>query len=206
MPQRRRLTEQERGIAIGLIRQGQTLRSVGRQLGVTQSVIWRLNNRYQQTGNVRDRARPGRPRVLTQQQEHFVVLAAWRERTATANDIRAQLRTAANVNVSDQTIRNRLHAANLRSRRAAVRIPLTRTHRNNRLAWSRAHVTWNRQQWSRVIFSDESRFTLSFNDGRVRVWRRSGERFQDGAVREHNRYGGGSLMVTGHLFTGYREL
>ena len=67
MPQRRHLTEQERGIAIGLNRQGLSLRNVGRQLGVTQSVIWRLNNRFQQTGNVRERARSGRPRILTQQ-------------------------------------------------------------------------------------------------------------------------------------------
>ena len=185
MPQRRHLSEQERGIAIGLIRQGLSLRNVGRQLGVSQSVIWRLSNRYQQT--VRERARSGRPRILTPQQDRFVVLAARRERTATANNIRAQLRTAANVNVSEQTIRNRLRAANLQSRRAAVRILLTRAHRTNHLAWACIHVNWTRQQWARVIFSDESRFTLSFNDGRVRVWRRQGERFLDGAVREHNR-------------------
>ena len=108
------------------------------------------------------------------------------------------------MNVSDQTIRNRLHDVNLRSRRAAVRIPLTRIHRRNRLAWAKRHVNWTRQQWARVIFSDESRFTLSFNDGRVRVWRRPGERFQDGAVREHDRYGGGSLMVWGGISTHYR--
>ena len=204
MPQRRHLSEQERGIAIGLIRQGLSLRNVGRQLVVSQSVIWRLSNRYQQTGNVRERARSGRPRILTPQQDRFVVLAARRERTATANNIRAQLRTAANVNVSEQTIRNRLRAANLQSRRAAVRIPLTRAHRTNRLAWARIHVNWTRQQWARVIFSDESRFTLSFNDGRVRVWRRQGERFLDGAVREHNRYGGGSLMVWGGFSTHHR--
>jgi hypothetical protein len=43
-----------------------------------------------------------------------------------ARVLQRELRTAAGVNVSDQTIRNRLHAANLRSRRPVVRISLTR--------------------------------------------------------------------------------
>ena len=78
-----------------------------------------------------------------------------------------------------------------------MRLPLTRTHRAARLAWARRHLAWTRQQWSRVIFSDESRYTLSFNDGRIRVWRRPGERFLDATVLEHDRHGGGSLMVWG---------
>ena len=45
------------------------------------------------------------------------------------------------------------------------------------------------------MFSDESRFTLSFNDGRARVWRRQGEWYADATVHEQNRYGGGSVMV-----------
>ena len=88
---------------------------------MSHTVILRLRDRYQQTGNVRERGRSGRPRVLTRQQVRLVSLAARRDRTVTAKDIRAQLRVAANVNVSDQTIRNRLHAANLWSRRAQSR-------------------------------------------------------------------------------------
>ena len=54
------------------------------------------------------------------------------------------------------------------------------------------------------MFSDESRFTPSFNHGRVRVWRRQGERYADATVREHNRYGGGSVMVWGGMSLGTR--
>ena len=35
-----------------------------------------------------------------------------------------------------------------------------------------------------VVFTDESRFCVSNADGRVRVWRRRGERFQDNYVME----------------------
>ena len=63
-------------------------------------------------------------------------------------------------------------------------------------------MTWIWQQWGRVLFSDKSRFTLSFNDGRIRVWRRQGERYADATVREHNRYGSGSVMVWGGMSLG----
>ena len=59
-----------------------------------------------------------------------------------ARVLQRELRTAVGVNVSDQTIRNRLNAANLRSRRPVVRIPLTRRHRRLCLEWCRPHLRW----------------------------------------------------------------
>ncbi len=45
------------------------------------------------------------------------------------------------------------------------------------------------------MFSDESRFNLSVSDGRIRVWRRHGERFMDRHIQEVDAYGRGSVMV-----------
>ena len=48
-----------------------------------------------------------------------------------------------------------------------------------------------------TLFSDESRFNVSLNfaDGRVRTWRRRGERLDQDNVVERDHYGGGSVMV-----------
>lgn len=195
MSQRRRLSDADRGRAMAWLQEGVPIREVARRLAVTHSVIQRLRDRFINTGTVEEVRRSGRPRITNVQQDRYVLLMALRDRTATANAIRAQLRATSNVTVSDQTIRNRLHEANLHSRRPAVRPRLTQVHRAARLAWSRRHLAWTRQQWSMVLFTDESRFTMSFTDGRIHVWRRPRERFQDATVREHDRYGGGSIMV-----------
>nr|KAG5703558.1 hypothetical protein BaRGS_000943 [Batillaria attramentaria] len=55
------------------------------------------------------------------------------------------------------------------------------------MAFCRNHQRWNRQLWDRVLFTDESRFTLSNSDARRRVWRRVGERYIDACVQEHDR-------------------
>ena len=99
------------------------------------------------------------------------------------------------VNISDQTVRNRLRAGNLRSRRPTVRTTLTQCHRRARRDRCHQHIQWTRQQWSRVLFSSESGFNLHFNDGRTRVYRRQEERFSDATVSEYERFGGGLVVV-----------
>ena len=64
-----------------------------------------------------------------------------------------------------------------------------------RLAWARDHVTWTQNDWAPVLFTDESRFCVDFTDRRARVWRMPNERFAPVCVAEHDRFGGGSVMV-----------
>ncbi|GFX13730.1 transposable element Tcb2 transposase [Trichonephila clavipes] len=77
---------------------------------------------------------------------------------------------------SRETIRRRLTEVGLRSRRPLRRLPLTPHHRQCRLDFCRLRATWSVTNWRRVIFSDESRFSLSADDHRTRVWRRTGQR------------------------------
>ena len=73
--------------------------------------------------------------------------------------------------------------------------------------WARRHSRWVRQRWNRVVFTDESKFNLNWPDGRVRVWRRRGERLDPTNVVECDGYGGGSVMILGGIsYEGKTEL
>lgn len=93
------------------------------------------------------------------------------------------------------TVRNRLRQYGLNARRPYVGSVLTRRHRQERLRWGRAHQRFTRRQWSKVLFSDETRIQLHRADGRKRVWRRVGERYRDNCVIERNTWGGGSIHI-----------
>lgn len=204
MPPRRKLSEMDRGRAIAWLQEGVVVREVAQRLGVSHSVIIRLRQRLQNTGRVQERPRSGRPKITTPREDRYIERQALQERTRSANNIRRRLRNATNTVVSDQTIRNRLHTANLRARRPAIRPRLTDAHRAARRVWCTQHVRWTREQWAQVLFTDESRFCLDPTDRRNRVWRRRGERFADEAVLERNRYGGGSVMIWGGISTRHR--
>ncbi|GFV29476.1 HTH_Tnp_Tc3_2 domain-containing protein [Trichonephila clavipes] len=73
-----------------------------------------------------------------------------------------------------------------RSRRPLRRLPLTPHHRQCRLDFCRPRATWSVTDWRRVIFSDESRFSLSADDHRTRVWRRTGQRSDPAFIVERH--------------------
>ena len=125
-----------------------------------------------------------------------------RIRTGTFNlpmlgTVSCQQQTVGNHNrhINEHTVRRRLHAYGVRSRRPYVGTILTHRHKQARLAWANANLRWTRQQWATLLFTDESKFNLSYADGRARVYRRPRERYAQCCVVEVNRFGGGGVMV-----------
>jgi transposase len=192
---RRHLTGNDASQAVGMLQAGKVQRAVAGHFNVSQSVISMLWNRFQHTDNVAERSRAGRLRKTTVRQDRYFSNMAKRQRFQSDVRLKFEFRTATGVRVSSQTVRNRLHTANLRAYRPAVRPILTLRHRTARLQWARDHVNWQLRYWTLGLFRDESRFCVDFHDGRRRVWRMPGERYADCCVTEHDRFRGGSVMV-----------
>lgn len=197
--QRTPLTRDEVVTAVTLFQEGYSVRSIGRRLRRSHSVISRLLNRHRQFGIVTRRPYPARERVTTHREDRNLVRSALQNSARTARNIGDIHFAATGRRISTQTVRNRLHEAHLRSRVRAVRPQLTREHRRARLNFSRNHMLWDMNQWRHVLFTDESRYRLSHNDARVRAWRRRGERYLQSNVRETIHFGGGSIMVWGGI-------
>ncbi|GFV76946.1 transposable element Tcb1 transposase [Trichonephila clavipes] len=83
-------------------------------------------------------------------------------------------------------------------------VPLTATHCRLRLTWSREHALWTPQQWSCVMFSDESRFSLKSDSRRTLIWRAPGTRYHQENTIERHRYGGAGWLVWGRIILGSR--
>ena len=132
MPQRRHLPNDTRLCAVGMLEAGMRPVEVARRLGVSQSVISRLQTRLAQTNSTLDRRRSGRPRSTSQAQDRFLHTSALRSRSVSADQLRERLsRTGTRVSV-------RLHSAGL-TRRPYVGVPLSQRHRQARLAWTMQH-------------------------------------------------------------------
>ncbi|GFW79048.1 hypothetical protein TNCV_214801 [Trichonephila clavipes] len=73
MSQQRDLPESMAWRVIGRLESGQTQRSVADAVGVARSVVARLWNRFQETGNVRRQPGAGRPRATTSTDDQYTV-------------------------------------------------------------------------------------------------------------------------------------
>ena len=78
-----------------------------------------------------------------------------------------------------------------------MRPPLTPEHRRLRLTFSQDHLNNPLAKPRSVLFTDESKFCVDFNDGRRRVWRQKNKQFRDCCIQEHDRFGGPSVLVWG---------
>ena len=65
-------------------------------------------------------------------------------------------------------------------------------------------MRYTRRQWGTVLFTDESKFNVSRSDGRKRVYRATGERFNESCVLKSDRWGGGSIHVWAGITTFHR--
>ncbi|KFM60251.1 Transposable element Tc1 transposase, partial [Stegodyphus mimosarum] len=95
------------------------------------------------------------------------------------------------------TIRKEAHLLGFHGRAAAHKPLITKSNRAARLMWCKAHRNLTVDQWKRVLWSDESRFTLYRSDGRVWVWRLPGERLLPECVVPTVKFGGCGIMVWG---------
>ncbi|GFX77559.1 HTH_Tnp_Tc3_2 domain-containing protein [Trichonephila clavipes] len=98
----------------------------------------------------------------------------------------------------------RLGHIGLKARRPVRCVPLTATHCRLRLTWSREHALWTPQQWSCVMFSDESRFSLQSDSRRTLIWRAPGTHYHQENTIERHRYGGAGWLVWGGIILGSR--
>ena len=76
-----------------------------------------------------------------------------------------------------------------------IGLPVCCGHNGISVGGDNENLGGGRQQWARFLFSEESRFNLSHDDGQIRVFGRRGEHFADNCLIERDRFGGGSIMV-----------
>ncbi|UYV68047.1 hypothetical protein LAZ67_5002900 [Cordylochernes scorpioides] len=187
-----------RGMVIGLKRAGWSIRQIAADTHLGASTVHRLWRRWLEQRNVAIYRNVGATRVTSARVDRRILRQAVAAPQATCTAILQHVQDTLDHSISTRTISRRLVANGLHSCRPLRRLPLTPPNRRQRLEWCRARSTWM-TEWHRVVFSDESRFCLSSDSRRVRVWRRRGERSNPAAIVERPTVRQRGIMVWGAI-------
>uniref|UniRef100_A0A087X5Y2 Transposase Tc1-like domain-containing protein n=1 Tax=Poecilia formosa TaxID=48698 RepID=A0A087X5Y2_POEFO len=157
---------------ITLKNEGQSVQKIGKTLKVSPSAVAKTIKRYKETGSHEDRPRKGRPGVTSAAEDKFIRVTSLRNRRLTAAQIRDQVnatQSSSSRHISATTVKRRLCESGLHGR-IATRKPLLRTsNKQKRLVWAKQHKEWTLDQWTSVLWSDESKFVIFGSNHRVFV-------------------------------------
>ncbi|GFX79756.1 transposable element Tcb2 transposase [Trichonephila clavipes] len=184
---RRHLDAFTRDRIIGKSEEGRSVTSVAAEFGIAHSIVSRLWRKIQTTGTAIRGFSSGRPRGTTPADDRYIVLQARRNRRQTAGEIARHTTQATGRPISRFTVARRLHGGGLFARRPVRCVPLTPAHRRRRSLWCREHRNWRDNEWGRVLFTDESRFSLSSDSHRILIWRERGSRNHPSNIIERDR-------------------
>ncbi|GFW13155.1 transposable element Tcb1 transposase [Trichonephila clavipes] len=184
---RRHLDAFTRGRIIGKLEEGRSVTSVAAEFGIAHSIVSRLWRQFQTTGTAIRGFSSGRPRGTTPADDRYIVLQARRNRRQTAGEIARHTTQATGRPISRFTVARRLLGGGLFARRPVRCVPLTPAHRRRRSLWCREHWNWRDNEWGRVLFTDESRFSLSSDSHRILIWRERGSRNHPSNIIERDR-------------------
>ncbi|KAH6922171.1 hypothetical protein HPB50_010254 [Hyalomma asiaticum] len=111
---------------------------------------------------------PRKPRRgATSHEERLAIVAAVADNPrCSAQDIKVNF----GLKASKSTVKRRLHQAGLKSRTAEQKVLLRTANKDKRLQFAQRHAGWIEQDWKKVVFTDESSFTTSW-DQKTRIRR-----------------------------------
>ncbi|GFX08220.1 transposable element Tcb2 transposase [Trichonephila clavipes] len=199
---RRHLDAFTRGRISGKLEEGRSVTSVAAELGIAHSIVSRLWRQFQTTGTdirgsvvvVHEEPHPQMTGTLSYRPEE----TGGRQREKSLDTRHRRLDDRYRV----FTVARRLHGGGLFARRPVRCVPLTPAHRRRRSLWCREHRNWRDNEWGRVLFTDESRFSLSSDSHRILIWRERVSRNHPSNIIERDRYGGRGVLVWGGIMLG----
>lgn len=180
-----------RGQAYALTQRGLSASEVSFELNVPRRTIYFW---LQRGCDKPDSKSPGRPRITSCRTDRLISRVVHVDPSASLSEISGE------ANVSRSTVWRRLKDNDFVSRKRPSKLHLSERHKTLRLQWAMKHCHW-RNQWSRVVWSDEAAVRLRFKDGRLKLWIKSGQKIPDRYFTSRRQDDGKKLLIWGAIWS-----
>lgn len=147
---------------------------------VHPSTVQRIWEKYQQTQSITNNwSSQGRPTLLKHEDRTRIEEAVLEDRFLSCQEVRDNLE----LEVSRQTVQRELKGLGYKAYASPKKPLLSETNEAGRLRFAEEYEDWDVADWSSVIFTDESAFSMVGADGRAHVWRKAEEAMLPGTFQ-----------------------
>lgn len=208
----KRFDDREQGYATALLDTGLSHKKIAKMMKRGRRTLDRRakQNEGDQRTDATTASRLGRPRKTTPRDDRALARRADAPDEPSARSIAAESKIHnPDHAISKNTVCRRLKEQGEVPRRKIPKLRLTKEQKAARLRWAEAHKDWTLDQWNRVLWSDESPFTIVPTPSRKFVWIRKGKRAKNmkasvdpKQVAPTAKWGGGKIQVWGCFYAG----
>ena len=187
------LTEVERSAIVALDKLGWRHKDIAQTLKCSENTVSLWVSRWREQHSVADADRSGRPRCTTDATDQDMMLYS----DSHVNDVPKDIQRELELDCSARTIRRRLNEIDLHT-------CVQRAEHENvraRIAFAEGYSRWTEEDWSRVMFSDETHFYLGHH-GREYVQRPPGAALDPKYTRKENERLEGKVSLWGCICAG----
>jgi transposase len=151
----KQVTPRKRAVISQYIRDGLSVSEISTRLKIPRTTVFYIAKRYKTSGAAEAANRTGRPRITSKRDDNVIRRSAVKIPGISSLEILHQT----GIKASTRTIRRRLFQQfRLAARRPARKPLLHEVQRRKRIAFCRKYRHWKAEDWSKVLFSDESTF------------------------------------------------
>jgi transposase len=172
------LSEAQRWAIISLRADGYRPSAIAAKIPCSTSTVYHWIHFYDNHGTVTMKKQSGRKRKSSEETDNKIIEAAISDPTTRPKKIKAEL----DLHVSPRTIRRRLNECGLFGRIARSEFPFSAVNIRKRLSFAQGYLDWKKEDWSNVIWSDETHIELQ-NYGQQWVQRPIGAAFEHPYLR-----------------------
>ena len=165
MPQHLSVSDEQRHLIVYLHKKAISERKIASEVGCSKTGVNVTIKRWKETGKFEERPGRGRKMKSTIQLDRALVRLSLSNRRLTSYDLCQEWRQSTGVGVSISAIRKRLLRSGLRRCKAKKKPKVSEKQRKARITWAKEHLNWTSDDWDKIIFSDESTFTIQNHAG-----------------------------------------
>lgn len=197
MSTREETSEAERKFIVKLRKQGNTFSKIAIAVNRPVSTIKKIYKKFNDTGNVKNLPRSGRPTKLSEATKRSIVRTVKKNPCLSAVKIAETLSINNNETVSASSVRRALYSGGLHGRVPRKKPFISKVNKKRRLDFANNHKKQDTSYWKNMIFSDESKFELFGHRKQPKIWRSVNKEFSQQNIQPTIKHGGGSVMVWG---------
>lgn len=169
--------EERKRTIVHMVQAGLTPTAVANHFCMNRSTVYSILHRYKQQGTLSPTETRGRKKKLDERSMRRLMKYAKSNRFKPLHTITAEFNSNNDYNLCSRSVRRYLRREGINNYVAVSKPHLSMKNIRARVEWANLHLHWDDAQWDKVVFSDESSFTVKPVTSHDRVWRKEGTRF-----------------------------